>query len=193
MMEAPPKPTKQKLLKMIDELEKNPEDKVSILGDAGITLIGAGLGIAASGIVASTVGATSIFGITTMAGWLGVTAVATTPIGWIIGCATAAGAAAYGVSRLIRSGGLAEGRKKELLQQYKEDAKKMEIKENADNIIDLDKTVFIISIRDLIDKDVISPEDAASLIKNVEQGTISISHAYSLLENLLNEKNDLNS
>jgi hypothetical protein len=192
-MEAPPKPTKQKLLKMIDELEKNPEDKVSILGDAGITLIGAGLGIAASGIVASTVGATSIFGITTMAGWLGVTAVATTPIGWIIGCATAAGAAAYGVSRLIRSGGLAEGRKKELLQQYKEDAKKMEIKENADNIIDLDKTVFIISIRDLIDKDVISPEDAASLIKNVEQGTISISHAYSLLENLLNEKNDLNS
>lgn len=192
-MEAPPKPTKQKLLKMIDELEKNPEDKVSILGDAGITLIGAGLGIAASGIVASTVGATSIFGITTMAGWLGVTAVATTPIGWIIGCATAAGADAYGVSRLIRSGGLAEGRKKELLQQYKEDAKKMEIKENADNIIDLDKTVFIISIRDLIDKDVISPEDAASLIKNVEQGTISISHAYSLLENLLNEKNDLNS
>ena len=192
-MEAPPKPTKQKLLKMIDELEKNPEDKVSILGDAGITLIGAGLGIAASGIVASTVGATSIFGITTMAGWLGVTAVATTPIGWIIGCATAAGAAAYGVSRLIRSGGLAEGRKKELLQQYKEDAKKMEMKENANNIADSDKTIFIISIRDLIDKDVISPEDAASLIKNVEQGTISISHAYSLLENLLNEKNDLNS
>jgi hypothetical protein len=192
-MAAPPKPTKEKLLKMIDELENNPEDKASILGDAGITLIGAGLGIAASSIVASTVGATSIFGITTMAGWLGVTAVAATPIGWIIGCATAAGAAAYGVSRLIRSGGLAEGRKKELLQQYKEDAKKMEMKENADNIVDSDKTVFIISIRDLIDKDVISPDDAANLIKNVEQGTISISHAYSLLENLLNEKNDLHS
>jgi hypothetical protein len=192
-MAAPPKPTKEKLLKMIDELENNPEDKASILGDAGITLIGAGLGIAASSIVASTVGATSIFGITTMAGWLGVTAVAATPIGWIIGCATAAGAAAYGVSRLIRSGGLAEGRKKELLQQYKEDAKKMEMKENADNIVDSDKTVFIISIRDLIDKDVISPDDAANLIKNVEQGTISISHAYSLLENLLNEKNDLDS
>jgi hypothetical protein len=192
-MAAPPKPTKEKLLKMIDELENNPEDKASILGDAGITLIGAGLGIAASSIVASTVGATSIFGITTMAGWLGVTAVAATPIGWIIGCATAAGAAAYGVSRLIRSGGLAEGRKKELLQQYKEDAKKMEMKENADNIVDSDKTVFIISIRDLIDKDVISPDDAANLIKNGEQGTISISHAYSLLENLLNEKNDLHS
>ena len=192
-MAAPPKPTKEKLLKMIDELENNPEDKASILGDAGITLIGAGLGIAASSIVASTVGATSIFGITTMAGWLGVTAVAATPIGWIIGCATAAGAAAYGVSRLIRSGGLAEGRKKELLQQYKEDAKKMKMKENADNIVDSDKTVFIISIRDLIDKDVISPDDAANLIKNVEQGTISISHAYSLLENLLNEKNDLDS
>jgi hypothetical protein len=43
-MAAPPKPTKEKLLKMIDELENNPEDKASILGDAGITLIGAGLG-----------------------------------------------------------------------------------------------------------------------------------------------------
>lgn len=192
-MVTPPKPTKEKLLKMIDKLESNPEDKVSILGDTGITLMGAGLGMAASGVIASAAGATSIFGVTTIAGWLGVTAVAATPVGWIVGCATAAGAAAYGISRLIHSGGLAEGRKKELLQQYKENAKKMEMKENANNIADSDKTIFIISIRDLIDKDVISPDDAASLIKNVEKGIISLSNAYSLLENLLDEKNNLGS
>jgi uncharacterized protein YjeT (DUF2065 family) len=103
-----PKPTKEKLLHMIDQLEKNPEDKLRILGDTGITLIGAGLGVAASSVIATTAGATSIFGITTVASWLGVTAVAATPVGWVIGCATAAGALAYGVSRLIHNGGLAE-------------------------------------------------------------------------------------
>jgi Asp-tRNA(Asn)/Glu-tRNA(Gln) amidotransferase B subunit len=45
----------------------------------------------------------------------------------------------------------------------------------------------VISIRDLIDKDVISPEDATELIAYVEQGKISLSHAYSLLNNILEE------
>jgi hypothetical protein len=182
-----PKPTKEKLLHMIDQLEKNPEDKLRILGDTGITLIGAGLGVAASSVIATTAGATSIFGITTVASWLGVTAVAATPVGWVIGCATAAGALAYGVSRLIHNGGLAEGRKKELMQKYKEDAKQLEIKENSNEVTELDKTNFVISIRDLIDKDVISPEDATELIAYVEQGKISLSHAYSLLNNILEE------
>ena len=64
---ATPKPTKEKLLQMIDRLERNPEDKIRILGDTGITLIGAGLGVAASSVIATTAGATSIFGITTVA------------------------------------------------------------------------------------------------------------------------------
>jgi hypothetical protein len=150
---------------------------LALSGEKGITLIGAGLGVgvAASSVIATTAGATSIFGITTVASWLGVTAIAATPVG----CATAAGALAYGVSRLIHNGGLAEGRKKELMQKYKEDAKQLEIKENSNEVTELDKTNFVISIRDLIDKDVISPEDATELIKYVEQGKISLSHAYS--------------
>lgn len=182
------KPTKEQLLKIIDELERHPEDKISILGNAGITFIGAGLGIAASGTIASTLGATSIFGITTLAGWFGVTAIATTPVGWILGCAAVAGSAAYGISRLIHHGGLAEGKKRELLQNYRESIQKMEIKENSDSILESDKTDFVLSIRELIDKDVISPEDATNLIKTVELGSVSLSHAYTLLENLLCEK-----
>lgn len=114
------KATKEQLLKMIDQLQKNPDDKVRLLGDTGITIVGAGLGATAAGTVASAVGATSIFGLTTAASWFGVAAVSATPVGWVLGIAAVGGLAAYGVSRLVRDGGLAEGRKQELLQQYHE-------------------------------------------------------------------------
>lgn len=181
------KATKEQLLKMIDQLQKNPDDKVRLLGDTGITIVGAGLGAAAAGTVASAAGATSIFGLTTAASWFGVTAVAATPVGWVIGCAAVAGAAAYGVSRLVRDGGLAEGRKLELLQQYHEAANNMEAKERAGSIAEQDKTAFIIAIRELIDKDVIAPEEATDLIEHVEQGRIPLSQAFSMLESLLAE------
>ena len=181
------KVTKEQLLKMIDDLEKNPDDKVRILGDTGITLVGVGLGAAAAGTLASAAGATSIFGLTTAASWFGVAAVVATPVGWIIGTAAVAGAAAYGVSRLIHGGGLAEGRKLELLQQFREKSESLEAKEKAGSITEIDKTAFIISTRELIDKDVISPEDAAELINHVEQGRIPISQAYEMIQNLLKE------
>jgi len=86
--------TKIQVIKLIDELERRPVDKVRILGDVGITVVGAGLGAAAVGTVAATVGATSIFGVTSAASLIGVTLVSATPVGWILGGAVAAGAAA---------------------------------------------------------------------------------------------------
>jgi hypothetical protein len=180
--------SKKQLLDMIDALEKNPEDKGRILGDAGITLTGIGLGAAAAGTVASVAGATSIFGLTTAASWLGVGLVSATPVGWILGVAAAGGALAYGVSRLIHDGGLAEGRKLELLQKYREDANNIEIKERAGNITDSDKTTFIVATKELIEKDVISADEALELIEYVQQGIIPISQAYSMIENLLKDK-----
>jgi len=54
------KPSKEQLVRMIDELEKNPDDKARILGDIGITVFGVVSGAAAAGTLASVVGATSI-------------------------------------------------------------------------------------------------------------------------------------
>ena len=173
---------------MINELEKHPDDKVRILGDAGVTLVGIGLGAAAAGTLATAAGATSIFGVTTVAGWLGVSAVAATPVGWVIGAAALGGAAAYGISRMIHGGGLSEGRKKELLQQYREDARAVEERELAGNITDGDKTRFIISMKELISKDAIPPEMAKVLIEHVENGRIPLTQAFQLIESLLGEK-----
>ena len=185
-MFKPTRLTKNQLLKLIDDLEKTPEDKGRILGDFGITAMGAGLGAAAIGTVAAATGATSIFGVTSAAGWLGLTVVSATPVGWVIGGAAAAGAAAYGVSRLIRHGGISEGKKAELLNQYREESRKIDAKEAAGKIEDSDRINFIAALRDLISKDVIQPDMALRLIEQVMSGALPISHAFALISDLLN-------
>ena len=90
-MSQQPKVSKKQLLKVIDELERSPHDRVRILGEVGISTLGIGLGAAAAGTMASIAGAISIPILTTAAGWVGVTAVAATPLGWALGAAAAGG------------------------------------------------------------------------------------------------------
>lgn len=180
--------TKKQLLKTIDDLEASPSDRVRILGDVGITSVGMGLGAAAAGTVAAIAGATTIPVVTTAASWLGVTAVAATPVGWVVGAALAGGTLAYGVSRLIRSGSLSEGRKRELIQVYRERLQEMQRREQSQNIATLDRNRFIASLREVIEKDAISPKKAFQLIDAVERGAMPLSQAYSLVVGLLEER-----
>lgn len=177
--------TKKQLLRMISELEQNPNDKVRILGQTGITLVGVGLGAASAGTIAGMAGATSIWGATTLASWVGVSVVAATPIGWVVGCAAAAGALVYSVSRIIRGGTLSEGRKLELLQKYKEELQDINLRETAGSITESDRTEFIYSMRELIDKELLAPHMAFRLIEQVESGAIPISRAIGLIEDIL--------
>ena len=177
--------TKKQLLTVIDDLEASPSDRVRILGDVGITSVGIGHGAAAAGTVATIAGATAIPVVTTAASWLGVTAVAATPVGWVVGAALAGGALAYGVSRLIRDGSLSEGRKRELLQVYRERLQEMQRREQVQEITALDRNRFITSLREVIDKDAISPQRAFQLIDAVERGAMPLSQAYSLVAGLL--------
>lgn len=177
--------TKKQLLKVIDGLEGAPSDRVRILGDVGITSVGIGLGAAAAGSVATIAGVTAIPAVTTAASWLGVSAVAVTPVGWVIGAALAGGALAYGVSRLIRDGGMSEGRKLELLQFYRERLQETQRREQAQEVTVPDRNGFIVSLREMIEKDAISPLQAFKLIDAVERGSMSLSEAYGLLTNLL--------
>lgn len=176
-------PTKDGLLRLIDNLSKNPNDRVRVLGDGGIIILGSSLGAAGSGTIATVLGGNAAF---SMFGW---TLAAATPIGWVIGGIVAGGAAAYGISRLIKDGAISEGRKKELLQQYSEQLRDIKNKENVDSITHNDKTNFIVSIRILIEKDIFSPEDASTIISQVENGQILISDAILLVQNLFDEQN----
>lgn len=176
--------SKKQLLKVIDELTKQPDDKVRLLGDLGIGVVGAGLGAAAAGTVASAAG------VTTVASLFGYSFVAATPVGWIVGVAAAGGGLAYGISRLIRNGGMSEGRKRELLQVYQDQLRTVEAKERAAHITSIDRTQFIMSLREIIDKEAISTKKAFHLIEAVESGKMPVSEAYKLVSAILREKNN---
>ena len=111
MLKRDKKPTKKQLLNAIRKLEENPNDKLRILGDIGITSLGA---VAAGGVVSAIGVPVSIPVITALTGYV---VIGATPIGWVAGAAAAGGAAAYGVSRLIKNGAEIEGKKKILLAQ----------------------------------------------------------------------------
>ena len=63
----------------------------------------------------------------------------------------------------------------------------MKAKERAGSITEKDKIEFMVSIRELIEKNVIPPEEAFKLIEYVEQGLIPIDQAYLMAQELLEE------
>jgi len=87
----------------IDQLGR--ADKVGVAGGMLGTVGGAAAGAAAAGAVAGAAGATTLLGSTGLASLLGGLVVTTTPVGWVLGVAAAGGMAAYGVAKLVRSGG----------------------------------------------------------------------------------------
>jgi len=183
--------SKKQLLNVIDELQQKPGDRVRLLGDLGITTLGGTLGVAAAGTVAALAGATAIPAVTTAASWIGITVVAATPVGWLIGGAAAGGAIAYGVSRLIHNGGLSEGRRAELLVHYQERLQAIRRKEtrteNGEQVSVGDKNQFIGALREIVAKNAIPPVRALDLIQNVENGRISLSDAYRAVTGILRE------
>ncbi|MEG4530444.1 hypothetical protein [Microcoleus sp. D2_18a_D3] len=168
--------TKEQILKAIEELEKNPDDKLGILGDVGITAlgaVGAGVAVSAAGITTSIPIITAITGIGM---------VVAAPLGLVAGAALAGGAACYGVSRLIKGGGYNEAKKKELIQQLKKQLSEVEAKETESKLEDSDKTKFIVSLKEPIELNLISPQDAQDLMRSVESGQIPIKEAINIVK-----------
>jgi hypothetical protein len=183
----PQEVTKEQLLAAIKSLEERPADRVRILGDLGITAAGVGVGAAAAGTIAGIAGVTSIPVLTTAASWLGASVSLATPVGWVVGAAAATGLAAYGLSRLVRSGGLADGKIQELQVHFRDQLKRVEELERSGSITANDRTQFIKSLRELIEKDAIPPSRAFSLIEVVEKGQMPLSEACKLVSELLSE------
>ncbi|MBD1907244.1 hypothetical protein NDI37_08325 [Funiculus sociatus GB2-A5] len=171
--------TKEQLIKVIEQLEKNPNDRSGILGDVGVTALGA----AGAGVAAAFFGATTAY-----IPIIGVTlAVAAAPVTLVAGAAVAGGAAVYGVSRLIKDGGFNEGKRKQLLNEYKEKLREVEAKERQSNFDEHDKTRFYSFLKEPLKHNLISPDDAQQLMQAVEKGHIPLSEAYKLVGQVLSD------
>lgn len=107
--------TKNQIIKAIEELENNPDDKLGILADIGIGAAGA---VGAGAAVAAFGGTSLLFGLITVA----------PPIGLIVGGAALGGAALVGLKRVFFDGTFTEGKRTELLSQLKKQLKDIEAK-----------------------------------------------------------------
>jgi hypothetical protein len=171
--------TKEQLIKLIEGLEKNPNDRIGLLGDAGVTVLGAAGAGAAAALLGSTTASIPLF--TALTGF-GVVVAA--PFAAVAGAAVVGGAAVYGVSRLIKDGGFNEGKRKQLLNELNEKLKEIEIKERESKLNNLDKTKFYSFLKEALKDKLISPDDAHKLMKSVESGHISLVEAYKLVRDL---------
>ena len=176
------KMNKKQLLKMIEKLKKNPTDKVGILAEVGIGGIGMVAGGAAAAILGSTTASIPI--VTALTGF-GVVVAA--PVALVGGAAVAGGAAAYGITKLIRGSGYNEGKRNELLRSCQDKLNEIDRKERIGNLQDKDKTNFIIFLEEPLKFNLISPKDAQALIAAVENGQMPIKDAYNYVENIINE------
>ena len=161
--------TKEQILKAIEQLEKNPNDKLGILADIGIGVVGAG----AAGAAVAAFGGTSIL--------FGLIAVAP-PVGLVVGGAALGAAALVGAKRIFFDGTFNEGKKAEMIQQLKEQQREVETKERASKLGESDKTKFIVSLKEPVRLNLISPKEAQDLMRAVESGQIPIKEAINMVK-----------
>jgi hypothetical protein len=170
-MSANKTPTKEQILKSIEQLEKNPHDKLGILADIGIGVVGAA---GAGAAVAAFGGIPLLFGL-----W-----VVAPPVGLVVGGAALGAAAIVGVKRIFE-GNFNEGKQAEMLKNFKEQLRDIEDKERASNLKDSDKTKFIVSLKEPVRLNLISPKDAQDLIRAVESGQIAIKEAIKMVKDVI--------
>lgn len=180
-MALKPKISKEKLEGLIDALQKNPNDKVRLLGEVGIVSISASG--ASTAAVAAIAGVKSVFGLSFAAqifGWAPALLLTGPSLPLLIGCASGLGLLAYALARLVRGGGSAEGHKAALLEKYRLQVKEVEAAEQSASITDADRTQFIISLRELINADAIPIASAFRMIEMVEAGRMPLSQAIAM-------------
>jgi len=162
-MSANKTPTKEQILKSIEQLEKNPHDKLGILADIGIGVVGA----ASAGAAAAAFGGGSIL--------FGLIAVAP-PVGLVVGGAALGAAALVGAKRMLFDGTFNQGKQAEMLKQLKEQLRDVEAKERGSKLQDSDKTKFIVSLKEPV---------RLNLIRAVESGQIAIKEAIKMVEDVV--------
>jgi len=162
-------PTKEQILEAIEQLEKNPDDKLGILADVGIGVVGAG---AAAGAVAAFGGTSILFGLIAVA----------PPVGLVVGGAALGAAALVGVKRIFFDGTFNQGKQAEILKQLQELLREVEAKERASKVRDSDKTKFIVSLKEPVRLNLITPQRAQDLMRAVESGQIPITEAIKMVQ-----------
>jgi hypothetical protein len=157
------------------------KDKVGVAGDALAAVGGAAGGLAAASTLASVAGASTLLGSSSLAGVLGGTLVAATPVGWVIGSAIVAGAAGYGISKLVRSGSHQDQIRAQLIKKM--EGRLAALRQDHPKESSLEDLHQLLSI--VIEKGLISEVQAERMVGLVEKGSLKAEVALQRLKSML--------
>ena len=177
--------TKDEILRAIDKLEKSPNDWGSTATQAGGAVVGAAGGAGSAAGVVGALGVTKIFILTKVAAWVGVTLVAATPPGWVVGLGVAGAAAGIGVARTAANAGRRQRARDQTLSYLRQELQQWEDKERHNAITSEDRTRFVVALREPLKAGLLPPGDAARLMQHVMDGWISVADACKQLEDLI--------
>lgn len=161
------------------------KDKVGVFGEGLTTAVGAVAGMGAAGSIASAAGATTLLGSSSLASALGGVFVASTPAGWVVGSAVVAGAAGYGIAKLVRSGSKQDQVREELVKRFKQRLDAL----NQDKARDSEVNELHDLLPVAIEKGLISETQADRMIVLIEQGKLEASSALNRIRTLVSSNN----
>jgi len=143
-------------------------DKIGLSGEVLTAAGSVAAGVAASGAIAGAAGATTLAGSTTLASIFGGIFVTTTPVGWVIGSAVIAGAAGYGLAKMIKSGSHQDHIRKEIIERLQERLRQFQLTREKKSTAKELTQLLLVSVA----ADVMSEEQAKKVIDLVERGML---------------------
>lgn len=170
--------SKEDYLYALDKLKGR--DRIGVACDVLTTVFATTGGAVAAVPAASLAGTSTLWGSTWLASsWIGGAFVATTPVGWTIGCAAAAGVVGYGIVSLVRSSQKQDSIRSAHRKKILEKIKVMEATEVRlyDEFIEL--------IKEAVQKEFISMGRSSELIRLVEDGSMKIEIAIDRTQRLI--------
>ena len=163
--------------KALKKIEKNPKDRIGIIGQLGLMGIGGGAG---AGIAMATGGSALV----TIAG-VGFGVVAA-PV-WLVAGAAAGGVAlAYGLSKIYSSGVKSDIKTQENIIKLREEINKTISKQKFGTDEDISKLVKV--YQELISLEAISEEIVKDLLVSIKNNKIDFVFAYTTALELLEQK-----
>ena len=111
-------------------------------------------------------------------------------ISLVAGAAVAGGAAAYGFAKLVTGSAAHDGKRREILEALKQKLRALEEQECKEKSTDKDMRDFIVFLKGPLERNLISAEDAQSLMEQVTSGQLSLEEAYRLLYNIISDEGD---
>jgi hypothetical protein len=160
------------------------KDKVGVAGEILATAGGGVAGVAAAGTIASAAGASTLLGSTTLASTLGGVFVTTTPVGWVVGAAIVVGAAGYGIAKMVRSGSDQDHVRQEVIKKLQA---RLDAMQSSEANLALERLYILLP--ELVEKGLITEEQAERIVSLIEKGRLSADIALTRLSYLVKNYN----